>query len=85
MYYLYIVKCSDGTLYTGTTTDLQRRIKEHNSFKHGAKYTRGRKPVKLIFSKKFKSWSAASKDEFRVKRLSKIQKLKMIETAEVET
>ena len=54
MYYLYIIKCADKTLYTGITTDLKRRIIEHNSTKLGAKYTSSRRPVKLVFSKNSK-------------------------------
>ncbi|PIV86597.1 MAG: endonuclease, partial [Candidatus Moranbacteria bacterium CG17_big_fil_post_rev_8_21_14_2_50_41_107] len=54
MYYLYILKCADGTLYTGITTNLERRKEEHNSSSLGAKYTRGRRPVKLVFSETFR-------------------------------
>ena len=61
MYYLYILKCADKTLYTGITTDLKRRIGEHNSSKLGAKYTSSRIPVELVYSKKFKNRSSASK------------------------
>ena len=75
MYYLYILKCLDKSLYTGITTDLFRRVREHNSSKLGAKYTRGRRPVKLVFSKKFKSRSTASREEFRIKKLSRGAKL----------
>lgn len=78
MYYLYILKCSDKTLYTGITTDLFRRVREHNSSKLGAKYTKGRRPVKLVFSKKFKSRSTASKEELRIKELSREAKLWII-------
>ena len=78
MYYLYILKCSDNTLYTGITTSLSRRIKEHNSSKLGAKYTRGRQPVKLVYSKKFSNRSQASKEELRVKKLSRNEKLYLI-------
>lgn len=78
MYYLYILKCADGTLYTGITNELERRIKEHNSPDLGAKYTRGRRPVELLFSKPFENRAAALKEEYRIKKLSKEQKLKMI-------
>jgi len=78
MYYLYILKCVDKTLYTGITVDLPRRIKEHNSSKHGAKYTRPRRPVKLVYSKKFRTRSTAAKEEFRIKKLSRKEKLKII-------
>ena len=78
MYYLYIIKCADKTLYTGITTDLKRRIGEHNSTKLGAKYTSSRRPVKLVFSKKFKNRSSASKEESRIKKLKRIDKLKLM-------
>lgn len=78
MYYLYILKCSDLTLYTGITTDLKRRIEEHNSSKLGAKYTKARRPVRLIFSKRFKNRSKASIYEAHVKKMSRSDKLKMI-------
>ncbi|MFH1194005.1 MAG: GIY-YIG nuclease family protein [bacterium] len=78
MYYLYIVKCSDKTLYTGITVDLERRLKEHNSSKHGAKYTSARRPVKLVYSKKFRNRSLASKAEARIKNLTRAEKLKLI-------
>lgn len=81
MYYLYILRCADETLYTGITTTLQRRVKEHNSSHLGARYTRSRRPVELVFSKKFANRAAASKEEFRIKRLSKEQKLKIISEA----
>jgi putative endonuclease len=74
LYYLYILECQDKTLYTGIATDLQRRIGEHNDGKTGAKYTRGRRPVKLVFSKKFKSRSAALVEECRIKRMTRKEK-----------
>lgn len=70
--------CADGTLYTGITTDLKRRVVEHNSTKLGAKYTSSRRPVKIIYSKKFKNRSLASKDEVRIKKLSREDKLKLV-------
>ena len=79
MYYLYIIKCADKTLYTGITTDLKRRIGEHNSTKLGAKYTSSRRPVKLVFSKKFKNRSFASKEESRIKKLKRANKLAFID------
>jgi len=78
MYYLYILKCADKSLYTGITVDLERRLKEHNTSKFGAKYTRGRRPVKLIYSKKFRNRSTASKAESKIKMLSREEKLKLI-------
>jgi len=78
MYDLYILKCADKTLYTGITTNLARRIKEHNSSSLGAKYTRGRRPVKLVYSKKFKNRSSSLKAEAKIKKLSRQQKLELI-------
>ena len=78
MYYIYILECADKTLYTGITTDLARRVAEHNSGKSGSKYTFVRRPARLVFSRKFKDRSAASKEEARIKKLKKSQKLKLI-------
>lgn len=75
MYFVYILKCNDNTLYTGITTDLERRVKEHNSSKVGAKYTKARRPVELIYSKTFDDRSAASVEEARIKKLSRSEKL----------
>jgi putative endonuclease len=77
MYFLYILQCADNTLYTGITTDLDRRIKEHNNSKLGAKYTKVRRPVKLIYSQEFVNRSKASKEESRIKKLSHQQKLSL--------
>ena len=78
MYYLYILKCKDNTLYTGITNNLKRRIVEHNSSKLGARYTKSRRPVKLVYSVKFKNRSEALKEEYRIKKLSRVEKLKII-------
>jgi len=78
MYYLYILKCADKTLYTGITVDLKRRVKEHNTSKLGAKYTSARRPVKLVYSKKFRNRSLASKEENRIKHLSRKEKFQLI-------
>lgn len=78
MYYLYILQCADKTLYTGITADLARRIKEHNTSALGAKYTRPRRPVKLAYSHKFKTRSAAARAECKMKKLSRAEKLKVI-------
>jgi putative endonuclease len=76
-WHLYILECADGSLYTGITTDVSRRIKQHESGE-GAKYTRGRAPLKLLYTKKFKSRSAASKRELEVKKMSREEKLDLI-------
>lgn len=83
MYYLYILKCVDGSLYTGITTDLKRRIEEHNSSGLGAKYTRGRRPVKPVYSKKFRNRSTASREEARIKVLTRKQKLELVKKAKL--
>ncbi len=75
MYFVYIVKCSDDTLYTGITTNLKRRIMEHNSLTKGAKYTKARQPVVLVYSKKCKNRSVASKEEARIKGLKRSEKM----------
>jgi len=68
------VRCSDGTLYTGITTDVTRRLHEHNATKKGAKYTRGRRPVELVYWIDFNDRSTASKAESRFKKLSRKEK-----------
>lgn len=73
MNYVYIVECSDGTFYTGWTVDLEKRIKSHSSGK-GAKYTRGRGPVKLLYYEKFNNKSDAMKREYQIKKLNRQQK-----------
>ncbi len=83
MYFLYILKCADGTLYTGITVDLVRRIREHNSSTLGSKYTRSRRPVKLVFSKDFVGRAEASREESRIKNLSRKEKLDMVELKQV--
>lgn len=80
MYFVYILECSDHTFYTGITTNLDRRIKEHNISKVGAKYTKARRPVKLIYSQEFNNRSEASIEEARIKKLSRIEKLNLIKT-----
>jgi putative endonuclease len=79
-YYVYIVECSDKTLYTGWTNNIEKRIQEHNSGKDGAKYTRARRPVKLAYVESFSSLSGALKREVRIKRLSRAEKLLLIAT-----
>ena len=79
MYYLYILRCADKTLYTGITTDLKRRVFEHNNSKTGAKYTKARRPVKLVYTKKFKNRSLASKEEARIKSMSRSEKLLLLD------
>jgi putative endonuclease len=76
-WFVYILKCFDGTLYTGITNDIEKRLYQHNNSKRGAKYTRSRRPVKLLKSFLFTSKSEALKKEYRIKQLSREEKLKL--------
>ena len=76
-WYLYILKCGDGTLYTGIATDVQKRLEMHRSGK-GAKYTRGRGPLELVYSEECENHSQALKRECEVKKLTKEQKQQLI-------
>ncbi len=79
MYYVYIVKCADDTLYTGIATQLERRIEEHNSSDKGAKYTRVRRPVELVYSEEYPDRSSASKREYEIKKkMTREKKLDLI-------
>ena len=78
MWYVYIVECRDKTFYTGIAKDLKRRTEEHNSSDLGAKYTRGRRPVQIVYSAQFTSRSEASKEECRIKKMSKDSKRNLI-------
>jgi len=78
-WFLYVLECSDGTLYTGITTDLKRRLDEHNHSKRGAKYTRSRRPVKYRYTMICVNHSEAAKEESKFKKLSRKQKLNLIE------
>lgn len=80
-HYCYIVICSDNTLYCGYTNNLDKRIEKHNTGK-GAKYTRTRLPVKLLYSESFASKSEAMKREWQIKQLSRKEKLKLINDSE---
>lgn len=75
--YVYILECSDKTYYTGWTSNLEKRVKTHNSRK-GAKYTRGRTPVKLVYFEELESKSLAMKREYEIKQLSRKEKIKLI-------
>ena len=77
-YYVYILTCKDGTLYTGITKNLTKRIDEHNNSDRGAKYTKIRRPVKLSYSEKALNRSEASKREYAIKKLSRLKKLELI-------
>lgn len=77
-YYVYILRCSDQTLYTGITRDLEKRLTEHNSSPKGAKYTRSRRPLTLVHSQHCHNKSEALKREIAIKKLSKLQKEALI-------
>lgn len=76
-WFVYILRCGDGTLYTGMTDDVFRRVQIHNSGK-GAKYTRGRTPVEAVYTEECESYSAALKREYAIKRLTRQQKMALI-------
>ena len=77
-WYVYILECGDGTLYTGITDDVQRRLAAHQAGK-GAKYTRGRGPLKLRYQEVCESYSHALRREVQIKRLNRQEKLKLLE------
>ena len=77
MWILYIIKCNDNSLYTGITTNIERRIIEHSSDK-GAKYTRGKGPFELIYKEKYRTRGEASKREYKIKQLSHLEKMALI-------
>jgi putative endonuclease len=79
IWHVYMVRCNDGTLYTGITNDLEKRIAAHNSGKDGARYTRSRKPVKLVYSEEAGSKSTAAKLEYKIKQMTRAKKMEMIE------
>ena len=77
MYYVYLIECQDKTLYTGITTDIQRRFKEHSSGKGGA-YTRSKKVKKVLYTEKYNTRSEAQKREFEIKSWRRGKKLNLI-------
>lgn len=78
LWLVYILRCGDGTLYTGITDDMPRRLEQHRTGK-GAKYTRGRTPLTLVYREECPSYSDALKREYRIKQLTRTEKQKMIE------
>lgn len=77
-WFVYILECSDGSLYTGITNDLDRRLKEHEAGK-GAKYTRGRSPLKIVYSENADDKGAALRREIKIKSFSRVKKIGLIE------
>ena len=82
--YVYMLRCADGTLYTGWTSDLAHRVKAHNSG-HGAKYTRSRTPVELVYSEELADKAEALKREYTIKQLTREQKEQLIERNKLNT
>ena len=78
MFYAYILRCADGTLYAGSTNDLARRLHQHNHAKSGAHYTKIRRPVELAYSRRFRSYARARAHEAEWKRLTREEKLALI-------
>lgn len=76
----YILRCADGTLYTGATKDILRRIREHNLSPIGAKYTKNRRPVTLMYFEPTETWHEACSREYAIKLLSRSEKLNLIES-----
>lgn len=83
MNYTYIVKCKDGTLYTGWTNNLEKRIKDHNEGR-GAKYTKSRRPVALVYYETFETKEEAMRREYAIKRLERKEKLKLMKETKEE-
>lgn len=83
MNYTYILRCNDDTLYTGWTNNLEKRIKDHNDGK-GAKYTKTRRPVELVYYEKFETKEEAMKREYAIKQLTRSKKLLLIQTGTVQ-
>ena len=82
---VYMVRCSDGTLYTGITNNLERRLAAHNSSRDGARYTRSRRPVKLVYATAAGSHSAAARLESRIKKMGRARKKALAAAAGTET
>lgn len=77
-YYIYILECADKTLYIGSTNDLEKRLLAHNNAKSGAHYTKTRRPVVLKYSEQFLTKSEALKRESALKKLTRVQKLRIV-------
>jgi putative endonuclease len=82
IYYVYIVEASDGTYYTGSTNNIEKRVDEHNKGKRGAKYLRGKRPVKLVWYKEYRYYKLALHAERRIKQLSHSQKQEQVKIYE---
>lgn len=83
-WYIYIVECCDGSFYTGITTDIDRRLLEHNFSFKAAKYTRSRRPVKLVYKEASQNRSTASKREYQIKKMKRKDKVILVESCKNE-
>jgi putative endonuclease len=79
-WYVYFLRCNDNSLYAGITTDIERRLHQHNHTKLGAKYTRAKRPVTLVFVEEALNKSTAGKREHQIRKLTKTQKEKLVST-----
>jgi len=77
-WHVYILECADGTLYTGVATDVARRVREHNESAKGARYTRARRPVRLVHAEAFATRSAACAREAAIKKLAREEKRRLV-------
>ena len=84
MFFVYILKCSDGTLYTGWTNNLDKRMDKHNAG-HGAKYTRGRLPVEMVYFEAYETKEEAMSREFKIQRMNRSQKIELIKKSSVKS
>ncbi len=83
MCFVYILKCADDTLYTGWTNNLERRLDKHNAG-NGAKYTRGRLPVEMVYFEEYETKEEAMIREFKIKRMNRNQKIELIKKSSVK-
>jgi len=79
-WYVYLLRCNDNSLYAGITTNIERRLHQHNNTKLGAKYTRAKRPVTLVFIESAIDKSSASKREYQLRKLSKVKKEQLVST-----
>lgn len=84
-WYVYMVECRDGSLYTGITIDVTRRVEEHNGEKNGARYTRARQPVRLVYQEQCESRSDAARREYEIKQYSLSDKLGLLKAVNSKT
>ena len=81
MFYVYILSCSDKTLYVGSTNDMEKRLHQHNNAKSGAHYTKIRRPVELVWSQRFRTYARARAKEAELKRLTRAEKFNLVDEA----